>query len=52
MTGMHEVATAKYTYTDASRIQTFTTTGENRKVNVEFWYPKDINEKVIRLVVV
>lgn len=41
MTGSYEVVTANYTYTDASRIETFTETGENRKVNVEFWYPKD-----------
>ncbi len=41
MTGKHAVATVSHTYTDASRVETFTTTGENRKVNVEFWYPKD-----------
>jgi dienelactone hydrolase len=41
MTGKNAVATVNYTYTDTSRIETFTTTGENRKVNVEFWYPKD-----------
>jgi dienelactone hydrolase len=41
VTGKHEVATVNYTYTDKSRIETFTNTGENRKVNVEFWYPKD-----------
>lgn len=45
MTGMHEVVTVQYTYTDASRIETFTATGENRKVNVEFWYPKDTDDK-------
>jgi len=41
VTGAHPVATVNYTYTDKSRIETFTNTGENRKVNVEFWYPKD-----------
>jgi dienelactone hydrolase len=41
MTGKHPVATVNYTYTDKSRIETFTNTGENRKVNVEFWYPND-----------
>jgi dienelactone hydrolase len=41
MTGKYEVATVNYTYTDASRIETLTNTGENSKVNVEFWYPKD-----------
>lgn len=41
VTGKHEVATFNTTYTDTSRTETFTTTGENRKVNVECWYPKD-----------
>jgi dienelactone hydrolase len=41
MTGSHPVATAKYTYTDPNRIEAFTNTGENREVNVQFWYPKD-----------
>jgi hypothetical protein len=40
MTGKYEVATVNYTCTDKSRIETFTHTGENRKVNVECWYPK------------
>ena len=40
-TGTHPVATVKYTYTDKSRIETFTNTGENREVNVEFWIPAD-----------
>lgn len=41
VTGTHAVATVNYTYTDKSRIETFSKTGGNRKVNVEFWYPKD-----------
>ncbi|HUI90089.1 MAG TPA: hypothetical protein VLX61_15325 [Anaerolineales bacterium] len=41
VTGKHEVATVNYTYTDPHRIETFSQTGENRTVNVEFWYPKD-----------
>jgi dienelactone hydrolase len=41
MTGPYKVATVNATYTDKSRIETFSKTGENRKVNVEFWYPKD-----------
>jgi dienelactone hydrolase len=44
LTGDHTVATANYTYTDQSRIETFTNTGENRKVNVEFWYPADAGQ--------
>jgi len=45
MTGVHKVATVNYTYTDMSRVETFTNTGENRSVNVEFWYPKDAGGK-------
>jgi dienelactone hydrolase len=41
MTGQYHVATVNYTYTDKNRVETFTRTGENRKVNVECWYPKD-----------
>lgn len=40
-TGEFKVATALYTYTDENRIETYTDAGENRKVNVEFWYPED-----------
>jgi len=40
-TGGYEIATASFTYTDESRVETFTDTGEYRKVNVKFWYPKD-----------
>lgn len=40
-TGSYKVATIIYTYTDTNRIETYTNTGENRKLNVEFWYPKD-----------
>lgn len=40
-TGNHPVSTASFTYTDESRIETFTTAGDHRKVNVEFWYPGD-----------
>ncbi|AIQ48096.1 acetylhydrolase [Paenibacillus sp. FSL R7-0273] len=40
VTGDYPVATAVYTYTDKSRIEQFTDTGEHRQVNVEFWYPE------------
>lgn len=40
-TGKYQVATAYYTYTDKNRIETYTNTGEKRKLNVEFWYPKN-----------
>jgi dienelactone hydrolase len=41
VTGSHQVATARFTYTDESRIETFSSSGEHREVNVEFWYPSD-----------
>ena len=47
-TGENQVATATYTYTDASRVETYTNTGENRKLNVEFWYPEDYDESSLR----
>jgi len=40
-TGGYKIATATYTYTDTNRIETFSDTGEYRKVTVEFWYPKN-----------
>jgi len=39
-TGGYAVDTVSYTFTDASRIETFTNTGEHRKVTAAFWYPK------------
>jgi dienelactone hydrolase len=41
VTGKHPVTTALFTYTNPNQVETFTSTGENRKVNVEFWYPAD-----------
>jgi len=41
VTGRHPVATALFSYTDPNQVETFTSTGEKRKVNVEFWYPGD-----------
>ena len=40
-TGPYQVSIATYTYTDTKRIETYTKTGENRKLNVELWYPKN-----------
>jgi predicted dienelactone hydrolase len=45
MTGEYQVATVTYTYTDTSRIETFTDTGANRKVNVGCWYPENSDGK-------
>ena len=44
VTGEYAVATAQYTYVDESRIETYASTGENRKVNVAFWYPENATE--------
>lgn len=40
-TGEYDVDSILYTYTDESRIETYTSKGEPRKVNVEFWFPVD-----------
>lgn len=40
-TGGYEVAAAKYTWTDNSRIDKFSKSGENRALTVEFWYPEN-----------
>lgn len=45
ITGSYEVETAKYTWVDDSRIETFEDTGENRALTVEFWYPKNMEGK-------
>jgi len=39
-TGKYAVATVSFTYTDEGRSETFTNTGEQRKVNVAFWFPQ------------
>lgn len=41
VTGKHPVATAMFSYINQNQTETFTNTGEKRKVNVEFWYPAD-----------
>ena len=38
-TGAYTVASVRYTYTDESRIETYTDTGEKRRVNVTCWHP-------------
>jgi dienelactone hydrolase len=45
ITGGYKVKTSSYTFTDTSRIETFTDTGENRKLTVEFWYPEEADGK-------
>lgn len=41
VTGKYQVSTISYTYTDISRVETYTNTGEKRKLNVQFWYPQN-----------
>lgn len=43
-TGSYAVATASYVWEDTTRVETFTSTGENRVVNVDFWYPEEAGE--------
>lgn len=45
-TGAQKVETATFTYTDKSRVDSFSATGERRKVTVEFWYPAASDKKV------
>ena len=41
VTGSYEVATAKYTWVDNNRTDSFSQTNENRALTVEFWYPEN-----------
>jgi dienelactone hydrolase len=38
-TGIYQVLTQDYTYTDESRVESYTDSGEKRRLNVQFWYP-------------
>jgi dienelactone hydrolase len=40
-TGQFQVATVTYTYTDPNRMETYTNNGEQRRLRVELWYPRD-----------
>lgn len=44
-TGKYEVESVIFTYTDSNRIETYTDTGESRKINVELWYPSNVAGK-------
>jgi len=50
VTGTYQVATTTYTYSDKNRIEEFTDKGDNRFVNVEFWYPKNADKSYPLLV--
>lgn len=41
VTGSYTVTTSQYSWTDESRIETYSDTGENRSVTVKFWYPTE-----------
>jgi dienelactone hydrolase len=45
-TGEYQVLTQTYTYTDKNRVESYTDTGKNRKLNVQLWYPDKLDEKV------
>lgn len=44
-TGKYQVESKTFTYIDTERLETYTKTGENRKLNVQLWYPKKAEEK-------
>jgi dienelactone hydrolase len=44
-TGAYGVETVAYTYTDESRIETYSATGGPRKVTVQYWYPAGTDGK-------
>ena len=43
VTGQYQVGTVQHTYVDEGRIETYATSGANRKLNVECWYPENGN---------
>ena len=45
ITGNHEVATSKYTWTDNSRADEFSGSDEGRTLTVEFWYPENADQR-------
>ncbi len=45
VTGKHPVAMVLFSYTNQNQTETFTNTGEKRKVNVAFWYPADASRR-------
>jgi dienelactone hydrolase len=49
-TGDFKVTKSLYTYIDKDRMETYTDTGESRKLNVEFWYP-DVADGTYPLIV-
>lgn len=46
VTGKYQVLTQTYTYTDQSRFETYADTHEKRRLNVQLWFPDNLNESV------
>lgn len=44
VTGEYKVETATDTYIDQTRINEFSNNGDNRFINVKYWYPKNADE--------
>lgn len=44
-TGEYQVERVNYSFTDINRVETYTNTGENRKLNVAMWFPKNAEGK-------
>ncbi len=44
VTGDYEVGYETHSYVDDTRKEPYGSTGENREVNIAFWYPKDARE--------
>ncbi len=42
--GSYKVITVRHTYIDPNRIEEFNESGENRKVNVVFWFPENAQD--------
>lgn len=43
-TGDYQILTKTYTYIDKSRIETYSDKGENRKLNIQIWYPDNLDK--------
>lgn len=41
VTGSHQVETAEYTWVDEDRTESFSDTGEKRKITIKIWYPSE-----------
>ncbi|MCX7774026.1 MAG: alpha/beta hydrolase [Clostridia bacterium] len=41
VTGSYRVETKSFTYTDNNRIETYSRSGDNRRLTVQYWYPEN-----------